>query len=65
MFVMSMASVIFLPLGFMTGLFGVNVAGMPGVDNPYAFYILCAACAGIMAIQVGFLLALRWLGAGK
>jgi zinc transporter len=65
MFVMSMASVIFLPLGFMTGLFGVNVAGMPGVDNPYAFYILCAACAGIMALQVVFLIALRWLGTTK
>ncbi|MEC9198654.1 MAG: zinc transporter ZntB [Pseudomonadota bacterium] len=65
MFVMSMASVIFLPLGFMTGLFGVNVAGMPGVENPYAFYVFCAACAGIMAIQVALLIALRWLGTAK
>lgn len=62
MFVMSIASVIFLPLGFLTGLFGVNVAGMPGVNHDNAFYILSAACAGIVVLQVGALWWLRWIG---
>ena len=40
-----MVAAIFLPLGFLTGLFGVNLAGMPGVDWPWAF----AALAGVTA----------------
>lgn len=27
----------FLPLGFLTGLPGINVGGIPGADNPHAF----------------------------
>jgi zinc transporter len=62
MFIMSIASVIFLPLGFLTGLFGVNVAGMPGTEAPNAFLWLSLACAGMVAMQIGGLLVLRWLG---
>ena len=29
----------FLPLGFLTGLLGVNVSGIPGADSPYGFTI--------------------------
>lgn len=39
-YLISVAAAIFLPLGFFTGLFGVNVGGMPGIDSPYAFAIL-------------------------
>jgi zinc transporter len=34
---------IFLPLGFLTGLFGVNVAGMPGTEATIAFWLLTGA----------------------
>ena len=34
---LSLAAGIFLPLGFLTGLFGVNLAGMPGTEDPAAF----------------------------
>ncbi|OUS74253.1 zinc transporter ZntB [Pseudoalteromonas sp. A601] len=37
MYVMSVVAALFLPLGFLTGLLGVNVGGIPGTDNPYAF----------------------------
>ncbi|MEM1364029.1 MAG: zinc transporter ZntB, partial [Pseudomonadota bacterium] len=37
LFVLAIISAIFLPLGFITGLFGVNVGGMPGVASPIAF----------------------------
>ena len=62
MFVMSVASVVFLPLGFITGLFGVNVAGMPGTQNSNAFLYLCLACVGIVILQIGGLMWLRWIG---
>jgi zinc transporter len=45
-FVLPVVAAIFLPLGFLTGLFGVNVAGMPGADWPGAFAALAGGGAG-------------------
>lgn len=36
---LSLITVIFMPLTFITGLFGMNVDGIPGAENPNAFYI--------------------------
>lgn len=40
MLVLSIVAAIFLPLSFLTGLMGMNVAGLPGTANPWAFWIL-------------------------
>ncbi|MEE4216938.1 MAG: zinc transporter ZntB [Xanthomonadales bacterium] len=40
MLVLSIIAAIFLPLSFLTGLMGMNVAGLPGTENVYAFSIL-------------------------
>jgi len=40
MFVLSVVAAIFLPLSFLTGLLGINVGGIPGTDNPYAFLLV-------------------------
>lgn len=42
-------TVVFLPLGFFTGLFGINVGGMPGVHSPWAFTIVfvCLTALGL------------------
>jgi zinc transporter len=37
MYILSLAAAIFLPLSFLTGLFGINVGGIPGSEHPYAF----------------------------
>lgn len=54
MFILSVISAIFLPLGFVTGLLGINVGGMPGADNQAAFWITClalfVAALGIIAV---------------
>ena len=50
-YVLSVVAAIFLPLGFLTGLFGVNVGGMPGTESDYAFWILI----GISALSGIFL----------
>jgi len=42
-YVLSVVAAIFLPLGFLTGLFGVNVAGMPGTEVTSAFWVLTGA----------------------
>lgn len=61
LFVLAIISAVFLPLGFFTGLFGVNVGGMPGVDSPLAFTLFCVA---LIALTGGLLYLLRkadWL----
>ncbi|KAF7773775.1 zinc transporter [Pseudoalteromonas citrea] len=40
MYVLSLVTAIFLPLSFLTGVFGMNVGGLPGIDNLHAFKIL-------------------------
>jgi zinc transporter len=57
-YVLSLVAAVFLPLGFLTGLFGVNVAGMPGIDWPGAFFVLSAA---MVLVGLGCILVLRWL----
>ncbi|MCX7545119.1 CorA family divalent cation transporter [Marinicella gelatinilytica] len=37
LYLLSIISAIFLPLTFLSGLFGMNLAGMPGLQNPWAF----------------------------
>ncbi|ETX30765.1 CorA family divalent cation transporter [Roseivivax isoporae] len=42
-YVLSVVAAIFLPMSFLTGLFGVNVAGMPGTSTSVAFGLLTLA----------------------
>lgn len=65
MFVLSVMSAIFLPLGFLTGLFGVNVGGMPGVGDSMAFLWLCMAMGALFLLQMAILWRLRWIGGGR
>ena len=61
LFVLSIISAVFLPLGFVTGLFGVNVGGMPGTGSPVAFTLLCL---GMVALSGGLIVLfrrMRWL----
>lgn len=61
MMVLSVVAAIFLPLSFLTGLFGINVGGMPGVEDPAAFWLVVLACG---VIGVGLLMIFRiikWL----
>jgi len=60
-YVLSVIAAIFLPLGFLTGLFGVNVGGMPGVDMPTAFAILTAGCCIAGVVLFVLLRWRRWL----
>jgi zinc transporter len=53
MYVLSVVAAVFLPLTFVTGLLGMNVGGLPGVENPSAFefslVIMALAGAGLLA----------------
>jgi zinc transporter len=58
MYLLSIVAAVFLPLSFVTGLLGINVGGIPGVNNNAAFWIVSVVCAGfIILLTVVF----RWL----
>lgn len=38
---LTVVATVFLPLGFLTGLLGINVAGIPGTHDPYGFWLVC------------------------
>ena len=52
MLVLSIVAAVFLPLGLLTGLLGINVGGIPGTNDPWAFSIVCAVLVVIGAGQV-------------
>jgi len=57
MYVLSVVAAVFLPLTFVTGLLGMNVGGLPGLENPMG----CAVSIVIMiAAAVVLLLFFRW-----
>ena len=56
-YVLSIVAAIFLPVTFISGVFGMNVAGLPGVEDIDSFWIV----SGVMlAISVAILIGLRW-----
>ncbi len=61
MYMLSVLSALFLPLGFLTGLFGINVAGMPGAGEPLAFWVFCGGLTVVVGLQLLILRRLRWI----
>ena len=61
MYVLSVVAAIFLPLTFVTGLLGMNVGGLPGLENPLGFLaslvVMVVAGIGLLA----FFRAKKWL----
>ena len=51
----------FLPLGFLTGLLGINVGGMPGVNDGHAFWWVTGICLAIIAVLMAIFKRLKWL----
>jgi len=61
MYILSIVAAIFLPLGFITGLLGINVGGMPGVDDAMAFWITCAGIAVLLGVELIIFRRLKWI----
>lgn len=59
-YVLSVIAAIFLPLGFLTGLLGINVGGIPGTDNESAFFIVSGALVLIVLIQIAIFKKFKW-----
>ena len=61
MYLLSILSALFLPLGFLTGLFGVNVASIPGAAQPGAFWLFVAGLVAVVVLQLAIMRRLRWI----
>lgn len=61
MYVLSVVAAIFLPLGFLTGLFGINVGGIPLAENPSGFVDVIFILVIITLLQVILFRWRRWL----
>lgn len=60
MYLLAIVSALFLPLTFLTGLFGINVGGLPGVDNPWAFWWFAGVLALCAGGVLGWMAKRRW-----
>lgn len=61
MYMLSIVAAIFLPLGFLTGLLGINVGGIPGSENPHAFWIFMIVLTILIIGQAVFFRWKKWM----
>lgn len=54
MYLMSIIAAVFLPLGLLTGLLGINVGGIPGTESPIAFWAVCGLMVLIAVVEVWY-----------
>ncbi|MBK5102943.1 MAG: zinc transporter ZntB [Burkholderiales bacterium] len=61
MYVLSIVAAIFLPLGFLTGLLGVNVGGVPGAGSDRGFLLFSLLLIVVLALQIWVFRKNKWL----
>lgn len=61
LYILAIISAIFLPLAFLTGLMGINIGGMPGVDNNNSFWLFCASMVILLGLEMMLFRWLKWL----
>jgi len=61
MFKISLIASIFMPLGFIAGLFGMNVGGIPGSSNPFGFIAIASVMLIFVATSWMIFKKKRWI----
>ena len=56
----SIVAMIFLPLTFLTGLYGMNVKGLPYADEPWAFDAIAGICLLTTMAIIVYFMQRRW-----
>lgn len=54
---MSVMALLFLPATFLTGLFGINLGGIPGAESPVAFWVFCGS---LLTLAIGLAIWLKY-----
>jgi zinc transporter len=60
-YLLTIVAGIFLPLSFLTGLMGINVGGMPGIESGAAFWVVTAICMAVIVALLGLFKYWKWL----
>lgn len=60
-YILSVVAVLFLPLGFFTGLFGVNLTGIPLADSYWSFGLFTLLIIILFFAEYAFLKWKKWL----
>lgn len=60
-YVLTVVAAIMLPLSFVTGLLGINVGGIPGTDNPWAFLLVCIGLTLLGGLTFWLFRHKKWL----
>lgn len=60
-YLLTIVAAVFLPLTFLTGLLGINVGGMPGVEDDRAFWIVVALCTVLLVLTLILFRRWKWL----
>jgi zinc transporter len=58
--VIAIGAMVFLPLTFLTGLYGMNVEGLWFAHEPWAFDAIVALCVVIAALVAGYFIRRHW-----
>jgi zinc transporter len=61
MYILSLVAAIFLPLGLLTGLLGINVGGIPGSENPWAFTLVSTGLIAIAILLILWFKKMKWM----
>lgn len=61
MYVLSVVAAIFLPLTFITGLLGMNVGGLPGLEDPNGFVVSAVTMVVSAVVLLVFFRWKKWL----
>ncbi len=61
MYVLSIVAAIFLPLGLLTGLLGINVGGIPGTESKTAFAVVSLLLVAIAIVELWLFKRRKWL----
>jgi len=58
---LSLVATVFLPLSFITGLLGINVAGIPDSHDPLGFWVVCGFLLGVAVASILFIRWRKWM----
>lgn len=61
MYLLSIVAAIFLPLGFLTGLLGINVGGIPGAESNLGFLLFVLLLVIVVIFQILYFKHKKWL----
>jgi len=60
LYFLALITIIFLPITFLTGLFGVNLGGIPGSRGIFSFFSFCIILGLVILLTVFLLYKMKW-----